>query len=104
MEGDRKNEKEFWKEIGKHKLRCHGRVRNFQCLGGRFRHTYLFSFDKVDDSMNTLESIAVKLHTRKNVQNMIFDGDILLIEARLKKGEPMEPEKVFNVTKKTSVI
>ena len=98
-----KEDKKFWKEIEKHEITYRGRVISFRQLGGGWHKDYSFSCERIEDFEGLIPSIAVKLHTRKDVQSMIDQGDILRLQGKLKRGKPLEPKKIYNETKGTMV-
>ena len=98
-----KEDRKFWKEIEKHEITYRGQVINFRYLGGGWHKNYSFSCERINDLDGPVPSVAVKLHTRKDVQSMIDQGDILQLQGKLKRGKPLEPKKIYDETKGTMV-
>jgi hypothetical protein len=98
-----KREKQFWKEIEKHKITYRGHVFNLAYLGGGWHKKYSFSCERTNERDGPVPSIGVMLRTRKDIQSIIFDGDILRLQGKLRQGKPFEPDKIFNETKGTLV-
>ena len=93
-----KEDKKFWKEIEKHDITYRGQVTNFLYLGG-WHKNYSFSCERIDEFGGPIPAVGVKLRTKKDIQTMIHQGDILRLEGRLKRGKPLEPNKIYNETK-----
>ena len=96
-------DRKFWKEIEKHEITYRGQVNNFLYLRGGWHKEYSFSCERLDAFGGPVPSIGVKLHTRNDMRCMIHQGDTLLLKGKLKRGKPLEPNKIYNETKGTVV-
>jgi hypothetical protein len=99
-----KDQEVFWKAVGKRKIIFRGMVSDLAQVGGGLRKDYFFKCSREPQPEELpIASVRVKFDTRKNIPELISDGDTVWLLGKLRKGKPFEPEKIYNQTTNTSI-